>query len=100
MGQDADTKIKRNQLVAKLATRFTEHDRGLLFRPKDGGLVKVKHYPSVDTTGAFVITKVDATGKTVKPPEEGYNVKPKRRAASMATSAEYDDEAAYYSSSD
>ena len=100
LNKGADTEIKRNQLVAKLANSFTEHDRGLLFRPKDGALVKVKHYPSVDTAGAFVLTKTDATGKTMKPPEHGYNVKPTRRAASMTTTAEYDDEAEYYSSSD
>ena len=76
--------MKRNQLalVAELANSFAEHDRGLLFRSKDGAIIGVKYYPSVDTTGAFVFTKVDSTGKTVKPPEEGYNVnndvKPKR----------------------
>ena len=74
LNRGEDTKIKRNQLVANLANSFTEHDRGLLFRPKNGALVKVKHFPSVDATCAFVFTKVDSTGKTVKPPEEGYNV--------------------------
>lgn len=85
MNKGEYTKMKGNQLVAELATSFAEHDRGLLFRPKDGALVTVKYYayPSVDTTGAFVFTKVDSTGKTVTPPEEGYNVnyrdlKPKR----------------------
>ena len=91
-------RIEWSQLVAKLANSFTEHDRGLLFRPKDGALVKAKRYPSVDTTGAFVFTKVNSTGKTVKPPEEGYNVKPVTTMRLYASTAEYDDEAEYYSS--
>ena len=53
----------------------------------------------MDTTGAFVLTKIGSAGKTVNPPEGGYTAKSKRRAAAIATTAEYDDDAEYHSSS-
>ena len=71
------THMKRSQQVLTLANSFLQ--QGILFRPKDGAMIRVQHYPSVDTTGAYVLRMVDSAGKTAKPPEEDYYVKPKRR---------------------
>ena len=78
MNREENTKMKRSQKILTLSNMFAA-DRGILFRPKDGAMIRVKHYPSVDTTGAYVLRMVDSAGKTAKPREDDYYVKLKRQ---------------------
>ena len=78
MNRGEHTQMKRSQKVLTLANSFAA-ERGILFRPNDGATIRVKHYPSVDTTGAYVLRMVDSAGKTAKPREEDYYVKLKRQ---------------------